>query len=109
MFGGALPGLLGTLEREFLAWFLSRQSIINATGLHARPASVFVTEAKKYQSNVTIKNVDKDSAPVNAKSIMMILAAGLGTGTKVEVACDGADEQEALDALVALIESGFGE
>ena len=83
-------------------------SIINATGLHARPASVFVTEAKKYQSNVTIKNVDKDSAPVNAKSIM-ILAAGLGTGTKVEVACDGADEQEALDALVALIESGFGE
>ena len=82
-------------------------SIINATGLHARPASVF--EAKKYQSNVTIKNVDKDSAPVNAKSIMMILAAGLGTGTKVEVACDGADEQEALDALVALIESGFGE
>ena len=34
---------------------------------------------------------------------------GLGTGTKVEVACDGADEQEALDALVALIESGFGE
>ena len=69
-------------------------SIINATGLHARPASVFVTEAKKYQCNVTIKNVDKDSAPVNAKSIMMILAAGLGTGTKVEVACDGADEQE---------------
>ena len=36
-------------------------SIINATGLHARPASVFVTEAKKYQCNVTIKNVDKDS------------------------------------------------
>ena len=91
-------------------------SIINATGLHARPASVFVTEAKKYQCNVTIKqcnvtikNVDKDSAPVNAKSIMMILAAGLGTGTKVEVACEGVDEQAALDALIALIDSGFGE
>ena len=98
-------------------------SIINATGLHARPASVFVTEAKKYhrpasvfvteakkyQCNVTIKNVDKDSAPVNAKSIMMILAAGLGTGTKVEIACDGEDEQAALDALIALIDSGFGE
>lgn len=84
-------------------------SITNATGLHARPASLFVTEAKKYQSNVTIKNVDKDSAPVNAKSIMMILAAGLGTGTTVEVSCDGPDEAEALDALVALIDSGFGE
>ena len=82
-------------------------SITNATGLHARPASLFVTEAKKYQSNVTIKNVDKDSAPVNAKSIMMILAAGLGT--TVEVACDGEDEQAALDALIALIDSRFGE
>ena len=50
-----------------------------------------------------------DSAPVNAKSIMMILAAGLGTGTTVEVSCDGPDEAEALDALVALIDSGFGE
>ena len=87
---------------------VSKQTtIINATGLHARPASVFVTEAKKYQSNVTIKNVDKDTAPV--KSIMMILAAGLGTGTKIEIACDGPDEQEALDALVALVDSGFGE
>ena len=40
---------------------------------------------------------------------MMILAAGLGTGTTVEVTCDGPDEQEALDALIALIDSGFGE
>lgn len=82
---------------------VSKQTtIINATGLHARPASVFVTEAKKYQSNVTIKNVDKDTAPVNAKSIMMILAAGLGTGTKVEITCDGADENEALGALLGI-------
>ncbi len=90
---------------------VSKQTtIVNATGLHARPASVFVTEAKKYaNTNVTIKNVDKDTAPVNAKSIMMILAAGLGTGTKIEIACDGPEEQAALDALVALVDSGFGE
>ena len=42
-------------------------------------------------------------------SIMMLLAAGLGTGTVVEIACDGEDEQEALDALVALVDSGLGE
>jgi phosphocarrier protein len=84
-------------------------SIVNATGLHARPASVFVTEAKKYESTVTIKDVDKGSAPVNAKSIMMILAAGMGSGTTVEIACDGPDEQAALDALIALVDSGFGE
>ena len=89
---------------------VSKQTTItNATGLHARPASVFVTEAKKFESNVTLKNVDKDSAPVNAKSIMMILAAGLGTGTKIEIACDGPDEQAALDALIALVDAGFGE
>ena len=89
---------------------VSKQTtIVNATGLHARPASVFVAEAKKYESKVTIANVDKGSAPVNAKSIMMILAAGLGNGTTVEIACDGAYEAAALDALVALVDSGFGE
>ena len=78
---------------------VSKQTtIINATGLHARPASAFVMEAKKYQSDITIKDVSKDGA-----------AAGLGTGTTVEVSCDGPDEAEALDALVALIDSGFGE
>ena len=87
----------------------AQTTIINATGLHARPASQFVSEAKKFACSTTIKNVDKDTAPVNAKSIMMILAAGLGTGTKVEVTCDGEGEQEALDALIALIDSGFGE
>ena len=89
---------------------VSKQTtIINATGLHARPASVFVAEAKKHGCAVTIKDVDKDTAPINAKSIMMILAAGLDTGAKVEIACDGEGEQEALDALVALVDSGFGE
>ena len=83
--------------------------IINQTGLHARPASVFVAEAKKYGCAVTVKNLDKDTAPVNAKSIMMILAAGLGCGTNVEIACDGDDEQAALDALIALVDNGFGE
>ena len=89
---------------------VSKQTtIVNATGLHARPASQFVAAANKFPCNVTIKDLTKGSAPVNAKSIMMILAAGLAAGTKVEVACDGDQEQEALDTLVALIDDGFGE
>ena len=101
---------LRSIYRKGECNMVSKQTtIINATGLHARPASVFVSEAKKYESNVTIKDLDKGTAPVSAKSIMMILAAGLGTGAKVEIACDGPDEQEALDALVALVDSGFGE
>ncbi len=84
-------------------------TIINATGLHARPASAFVNLAKGFECDVFIKDLDKGSEPVNAKSIMKILAAGLSTGTKVEIICDGPDEQKALDELVALIDSGFGE
>ncbi len=89
---------------------LSKQTtIVNATGLHARPASAFVNLAKGFECDVTIKDVDKGTEPVNAKSIMKILAAGLSTGTTVEVICDGPDEEKALEELVALIDSGFGE
>lgn len=88
----------------------AQTTIVNATGIHARPATIFLNEVKKYASKVTIKNADKeDAAPANAKSIMAVLGAGLGCGTKVEVTCDGPDEQEALDAIIALIDDGFGE
>ena len=82
---------------------LSKQvTIASATGHHARPASQFVQVAKGFDCDVRIANIDKGTAPVNAKSIMMILAAGLGTGTKVEITCDGADEQDALKALLEI-------
>lgn len=81
--------------------------IINKTGLHARPASDFVMLAKKFESKVTVCR--EGGEPVNAKSIVRLLAEGIGQGTKVEIAVDGADEEAALAELVALVESGFGE
>ncbi len=81
--------------------------IINKTGLHARPASDFVLAAKKFESKITICR--EGGEPVNAKSMMRLLAEGIGQGTTLEIAADGVDETEAIDALVALIESGFGE
>ena len=81
--------------------------IINQTGLHARPASDFVMMAKKYQSKITI--CKEDGEPVNAKSIVRLLAEGIGPGTKVELCAEGDDEAEAVEALEALIASGFGE
>lgn len=77
-------------------------TIVSATGLHARPASQFVQVAKGFQSDVKIADIEKGTAAVNAKSIMMILAAGLGTGSKVEISCDGPDENDALAALLAI-------
>ncbi len=84
-------------------------SIINQTGLHARPASEFVKEAKKFESAVQIRNVTGGHSPVNAKSIVRLLSEGMGIGTRVEIIADGPDEQLAVDTLTALIESGFGE
>ena len=81
-------------------------TILNATGLHARPASLFVQEAGKYNSEI---NLIKDEKKINAKSIMGIMAAGLSKGTELTIEAKGDDEQAAVDALAALIESKFGE
>jgi len=83
--------------------------VINATGLHARPASDFVKEAKKFEAKINIRKLDDTGEGVNAKSIMRLLSAGISKGTKIEISAEGADETAAVDALVALIESGFGE
>ena len=84
--------------------------VVNKTGLHARPASDFVAEAKKYKSRITITNLtDYPDEPGDAKSIIEILSLAMAPETMVELGAEGADENEAVDALVALIESGFGE
>ena len=81
--------------------------IVNKTGLHARPASDFVLAAKKYESRITICR--EGGVPVNAKSVVRILAEGLGQGVKIEIAAEGADEAQAVAELTALVAGGFGE
>ena len=87
------------IKREF--------EIINKTGLHARPASDFVLLAKGFESKVTIAKAGGEA--VNAKSMVRILAEGIGQGDKIELTTEGADEELAMNALAKLIESGFGE
>ena len=84
--------------------------IVNPTGLHARPASEFVAAAKRFQSKITVQNLDDPScAPVNAKSIVLLLAEGLAKGTHIQIAANGEDEKTAVAELAALVASGFGE
>ena len=83
-------------------------TIVNKTGLHARPASVFVAATKGYSSKITIKNL-KTGKQADAKSILMLLTLALSKGTEVSLSAVGEDEVKAVDELVALIESGFGE
>lgn len=80
--------------------------IKNATGLHARPAGMFVKKAAEFKSTVEVIAKGKT---VNAKSIMGIMSLGLGQGEEIVVKAEGADDAAAVDALVELIESGFGE
>lgn len=85
-------------------------TIINPTGLHARPATEFVTTAKRFTSRITIKNVaNADSAPVNAKSIIHLLTLGLSQGAVAQISAEGEDEAAAIETLTQLVAAGLGE
>ena len=81
-------------------------TIENKTGIHARPASVFVQKASSFKSKVQLKAKGKT---VDAKSILMIMSMGLVKGTEVTIVADGPDAQAAVDTLKAMIDDGFGE
>ena len=89
---------------------LSQQvTVSNPSGIHARPASLFVQCAMGFSSAVTVRDVTKDGEAKDAKSILMVMSLGMACGDTIEISADGADEQEALNALVELVESGCGE
>ncbi len=78
----------------------------NQVGLHARPATFFIQKANEFKSSVW---VEKEERRANAKSLLGVLSLGIVGGTNIRIIADGADEQEAVDSLVALVESGFAE
>ena len=78
-------------------------TVKNPTGLHLRPAGILCNEAMKYQSQITFAY---EGGMANAKSV---LGACVKCGDEIELACEGIDEQEALENLVAAIDSGLGE
>jgi phosphocarrier protein HPr len=90
--------------------YSKKVTIQNKTGLHARPASEFISMASKFKSRITIKKVGgEEEDEANAKSIVMVLSLALAQGTEVEITAKGEDEAEAVDALVELVNSKFGE
>src|SRR5215207_9096902 len=80
--------------------------IRNRTGLHARPARVFVDIAKQFQSTIRIGHGQK---LVNAKSLISVLMLGVASGQQISIDVDGADEAAAIAALEAAVSSGLGE
>jgi phosphotransferase system HPr (HPr) family protein len=84
-------------------------TVNHPVGLHARPAARVVQTSSAYKSKITVSNLTKGSAPVDAKSILMVLTLGVHQGYEIEIQADGEDENEALAALKALVEDNFGE
>jgi phosphocarrier protein HPr len=80
--------------------------VSNPTGLHARPAALFVQTAGKFTSNIWIAKGEKK---VNAKSIMGLMSLAVSQGTRVIIGAEGEDEHLAVKELIDLITSGFRE
>ena len=81
---------------------MTRQAVVVRlkTGLHARPAALFVQEANKYSSDIY---VEKDDKKVNAKSIMGIMSLAIGSGTEVTISAEGPDAEKAVEALAEFV------
>ena len=86
--------------------FVKEVSVKNQVGLHARPATFFIQKANEFKSSVW---VEKDERRVNAKSLLGVLSLGIVGGTTIRIMADGSDEEQAVDGLVKLVESGFAE
>jgi phosphocarrier protein HPr len=81
-------------------------TIVNKNGLHARPAAEIVKAASRFKSHIIIV---RDDLEVNAKSIMGVMMLAAEFGSTISVRADGPDATEAVEEIVKLITSGFGE
>lgn len=79
-------------------------TILNAQGLHMRPAYLFAETAARFESQI---EVEKDDIRIDGKSVLSILTLGAAQGTEVCIEATGADAQDAITALERLVVSGF--
>lgn len=92
-------------EKQLEATF----TIKNEHGLHARPSAVLINEVKKYKSTIQVKNVDRDTAFVNAKSLMKVVGLGTTKGQRLCFVAQGEDAEQALKGIGEAINAGLGE
>lgn len=81
-------------------------TVVNEAGLHARPAAALVKLASKYESDFFIHMY---GYRVNGKSILGVMTLAAEKGAELELELDGPDEKEAAEAIIKLINDGFGE
>jgi phosphocarrier protein HPr len=81
-------------------------AVVNGLGMHARAAAKFVHLATRFKARV---RVAREGREMDGKSIMGLLLLAAAKGVTLSISAEGEDEQAAVEALVALVESGFGE
>ena len=86
--------------------YVDEVTVQNQVGLHARPATFFIQKANEFKSTIW---VEKEERRVNAKSRLGVLSLGIVGGMKIKIIADGPDENNAVDGLVKLVDSGFAE
>ena len=84
----------------------AKATIKNPTGLHLRPAGLFCKTAAQFKSKITFRSRNTIE---NAKSVLSVLGACIKSGDEIELICEGIDEEEALQAMLRIIEEGLGE
>ena len=87
---------------------IERLEVKNRLGLHARAANKLVEVTSRFACDITIKHHHQENA-VNAKSIMSVMLLAAPIGSQLDVSTDGADEQQAIDAIRELFDDFFGE
>lgn len=80
--------------------------IVNKKGLHARASAKIVEAASRFSSRIT---VTKDGQTVDARSIMGLMMLAASVGTDITIVTEGSDAEEAMTAILALVDAKFGE
>ena len=86
--------------------YVKEVTVKNQVGLHARPATFFIQKANEFKASIW---VEKEERRVNAKSLLGVLSLGIVGGANIKIIGDGPEEEEAVEALVKLVQSGFAE
>ncbi|OAT48838.1 fused PTS fructose transporter subunit IIA/HPr protein [Providencia heimbachae] len=92
-------------ERGITEEFIVR----NPHGLHTRPSTLLVSTIKKFESTITVSNLDAAATPVNGRSLMKMVSLGAKCGHRLRIHAEGTDAQEAISAIGAAINAGLGE
>ncbi|WP_341535927.1 fused PTS fructose transporter subunit IIA/HPr protein [Actinobacillus equuli] len=105
----AVSAVSSTATEQTSQQVIGTFTVRNDNGLHARPSAVLVQTLKPFAAKVTVENLDRGTAPANAKSTMKVVALGASQAHRLRFVAEGEDAQQAIEALAKAFVEGLGE